>query len=145
MEINTGALKTILSEDTYGKLRDVLGPLEKTRAVLSTYTAELDPSDPVFVKDFSSPKSWQKGTVVSRTGPVSALVELQDGRIVRRHQDDLRKDPSASQQSQESKSPGPVDPEYQPDESSTPKTLKAKSPRPVRNWCRPQRFKDFEL
>ena len=57
---------------------------------------EFDPSDPVFVKDFSSPKSWQKGTVMSTTGPVSALVELQDGQIVLRHQDHLRKYPSAS-------------------------------------------------
>ncbi|PFX19042.1 hypothetical protein AWC38_SpisGene16565 [Stylophora pistillata] len=42
---------------------------------------DLDTSDPVFVEDFSSPKSWQKGTVVSLTGPVSALVELQEGDI----------------------------------------------------------------
>lgn len=47
--------------------------------------------DPVFVKDFSSPKSWKEGTVVHTTGPVSALVELQDARVVRRHQDHLRR------------------------------------------------------
>ena len=29
-------------------------------------------SDPAFIKDFSYPKSWQKGVVVQTTGPVSA-------------------------------------------------------------------------
>ena len=29
----------------------------------------------------NSPKSWQKGTVVQATGPVSALVELEDGQV----------------------------------------------------------------
>ena len=44
---------------------------------------DFEASDPVLIKDFSSPKSWQKGTVVQTTGPVSALVELPDGRVVR--------------------------------------------------------------
>ena len=43
---------------------------------------DFEASDPVFIKDFSSPKSWQKETVVQTTGPVSALVELPDGRVV---------------------------------------------------------------
>ena len=43
---------------------------------------DFEASDPVFIKDFSSPKSWQKGTVVQTTGPVSALVELPDGPVV---------------------------------------------------------------
>ena len=43
MEINTGASKTVLNEATYDGLRDVLGPLRKTEAVLSTYTGEAIP------------------------------------------------------------------------------------------------------
>lgn len=46
-------------------------------------------NDPVFIKDFSSPKSWQKGTVVQMTGPVSAPVELLGSRVVQRHQDHI--------------------------------------------------------
>ena len=38
MEIKTGASKTILNEATYGRLRDALGELQKSKAVLSTYT-----------------------------------------------------------------------------------------------------------
>lgn len=33
-------------------------------------------SDPVYIKDFSSKKSWQKATVVQATGPVLALVKV---------------------------------------------------------------------
>ena len=46
-------------------------------------------NDPVFIKDFSSPKSWQKGTVVQTTGPVSAPVELLGSRVVQQHQDHI--------------------------------------------------------
>ena len=38
MEIDTGASKTILNEATYGRLRDALSPLRKSKAVQSTYT-----------------------------------------------------------------------------------------------------------
>ena len=38
MEIDTGASTTILNEATYGRLRDALGPLQKSKAVLKTYT-----------------------------------------------------------------------------------------------------------
>ena len=38
MEIDTGASKTILNEATYGRLRDALSPLQKSKAVQSTYT-----------------------------------------------------------------------------------------------------------
>ena len=52
---------------------------------------DFEANDPVLIKDFSSPKSWQKGTVVQTTGPVSALVELPDGRVVRQQQDYMQK------------------------------------------------------
>ena len=41
------------------------------------------------------------------TGPVSALVELPDGCVVRRHQDHLRKDPSIAEQGLKSAPPEP--------------------------------------
>ncbi|CAB3995696.1 Retrovirus-related Pol poly from transposon, partial [Paramuricea clavata] len=44
----------------------------------------------VYAKDFRKPKSWMPGTVVKKTGPVSAEVQLDDGLIIRRHQDHLR-------------------------------------------------------
>ena len=43
IEIDTGALKTILSETTYKRLRDALGPLRETKVVLSMYTGERIP------------------------------------------------------------------------------------------------------
>jgi hypothetical protein len=44
----------------------------------------------VYAKDFRKPKSWMPGTVVKKTGPVSAEIQLNDGLIIRRHQDHLR-------------------------------------------------------
>ena len=44
MEIDTGASKKILSETTYKRLRDTLGPFRETKAVLSTYTGERIPT-----------------------------------------------------------------------------------------------------
>ena len=46
--------------------------------------------DTVYIKDFRSPKSWMSGTVVEKTGPVSAKVRLSTGEIMRRHQDHIR-------------------------------------------------------
>ena len=43
MEIDTGASKTILNEATYGRLHDSLGPLQTTKAALSTYKGERIP------------------------------------------------------------------------------------------------------
>ena len=46
--------------------------------------------DPVFVKDFPSGKQWLTGTVSDVKRPLTYLVTLSDGRIVRRHIDHLR-------------------------------------------------------
>ena len=45
--------------------------------------------DTVFVKDFPSGKQWLTGTVSDVKGPLTYLVTLSDGRIVRRHIDHL--------------------------------------------------------
>ena len=46
--------------------------------------------DAVFVCDFPSGKKWLSGKVIDMKGPMTYLVELQDGRIVRRHIDHVR-------------------------------------------------------
>ena len=43
MEVDTGTPKTALNVATYRKLRDTLDPLQKLKAVLSTYTGETIP------------------------------------------------------------------------------------------------------
>ena len=43
MELDTGASRTILNQRTYSELCEKLGPLEKTTALLSTYTGEQIP------------------------------------------------------------------------------------------------------
>ena len=51
---------------------------------------EIKVDDSVYVKDFRRPKSCISGTVVEKTGPVSAKVQLSTGEVIRRHQDQIR-------------------------------------------------------
>ena len=51
---------------------------------------EIKMDDSVYVKDFRRPKSCIAGTVVEKTGPVSAKVQLSTGEVIRRHQDQIR-------------------------------------------------------
>ena len=44
----------------------------------------------VYVKDFRYKKTWMPGTVVDKTGPVCARIQLDDGSVIRRHQDHVR-------------------------------------------------------
>ena len=44
----------------------------------------------VFVKNFGAGSKWLRGKIVNMSGPVSFLVELEDGRSRRCHQDHLR-------------------------------------------------------
>ena len=53
--------------------------------------------DPVFVENFTNRKpKWLPGTVVKVTGPLSYVIELQNGTTVRRHVDSIRKRESSS-------------------------------------------------
>ena len=47
----------------------------------------LDEGQVAYVKDFRYKKTWMPGTVVDKTGPVSARIQLDDGFDIRRHQD----------------------------------------------------------
>ncbi|XP_062374782.1 uncharacterized protein K02A2.6-like [Sardina pilchardus] len=48
------------------------------------------PGDRVYVKNFATGPPWLPGVIQHQSGPVSFLVDLSDGRQVRRHQDHLR-------------------------------------------------------
>ena len=45
----------------------------------------------VYAKDFRHKKTWIPGTIVEKTGPVSTRVQLDDGTVIRRHQDHVRR------------------------------------------------------
>ena len=42
------------------------------------------------MKNFGTGQKWLEGKIAGCTGPVSFLVEMEDGKLVRRHQDQLR-------------------------------------------------------
>ena len=45
----------------------------------------------VYAKDFRHKKTWMSGTIVEKTGPVSTCVQLDNGTVIRRHQDHVRR------------------------------------------------------
>lgn len=47
--------------------------------------------DAVYAQNFGTGQKWIHAVVQEVTGPVSFLVKLQDGRLIRRHQDHLRR------------------------------------------------------
>ncbi|XP_042150593.1 uncharacterized protein K02A2.6-like [Ixodes scapularis] len=50
--------------------------------------------DQVYARDYRSGHKWQPGTVAAQTGPVSFQVQVSQGRVWRRHQDQLLRAPS---------------------------------------------------
>ena len=44
----------------------------------------------VYTKDFQNKKAWMSGTLVEKTGPVSARVQLHNRTVIRWHQDHVR-------------------------------------------------------
>ena len=54
----------------------------------------LQEGDTVLTKNFSTGDPWIPGVIHSKTGPSSLTVDLNDGRRVRRHLDQLRKNTS---------------------------------------------------
>lgn len=44
----------------------------------------------VYARDIRNKKAWISGTVVEKTGPVSARIQLDDGTVIRRHQDHVK-------------------------------------------------------
>ena len=61
----------------------------------------LEFGDKVFIKDTSSSKEWDSGVVIEVNGPVTYKVKLQDGRILRRHIDHIRKRQSPDPEQEE--------------------------------------------
>ena len=50
----------------------------------------LNVGDRVLVRDFPIGKSWLQGILISKSGPLSYNIELDDGRVIRRHIDHIR-------------------------------------------------------
>ena len=52
--------------------------------------SELHLKAPVFIRNFGQGSKWWRGTIVNRSGPVTWLIEVDDGRIIQRHTDHIR-------------------------------------------------------
>ena len=113
--------------------------------------------DDVFVRNYSNPKfPWTAGKVVESTGPISAKVALDDGKIVRRHQDQISssstKDSSilapeeiqeSNTSTEETQAPETQAPETQAPETQVPETQTRRYP--TRERRGPKKLDDYEL
>ena len=131
----------------------------------------LDEGQAVYVKDFRYKETWMPGTVVDKTGPVSARIQLDDGSVIRRHQDHVRvreskpaldtvgsevleaapmaisipvatSEPDASSPPKSSSPDTPKPPPTSPVKS--PVNLSPKQSRPVRRRVRPAYLEDYQ-
>lgn len=122
---------------------------QKTQHDYHAKEREIQHSDPVYVKDFRKSKlTWMPGTITEKTGPISARVQLEDGSIVRRHQDHMaiRTDPTENDQME------PSIPEMFSPSQSTPVLSEHQSSGTTETVCRPTRshrlpghLKDYDL
>ncbi len=62
---------------------------QKTQHDVGTKLRTFRVHDKVYVKDFPNSKQWKPGEIIEVRRPLSYLVELCDGRVVRRHVDTL--------------------------------------------------------
>ena len=64
---------------------------EKLNHDKPTPVGQFQIDDTVYVQDLPSRSTWLPGTVVKIRGPLTYDIELEDGRIVMRHVDNLRR------------------------------------------------------
>ena len=55
----------------------------------SSRVIDINPGDPVMVRNYMSGSKWLPATVDTKSGPLSYRCELPDGRIIKRHQDQI--------------------------------------------------------
>ena len=80
---------------------------QKERHDLRAKGRELKVGDNVFVRNYHRGERWLPGVIKRKTGPVSFVVQLTDGRDRRCHQDQLRRRTVTSEDSDDSEEPPP--------------------------------------
>ena len=63
---------------------------QKDRHDRSAKARTFSTGDTVLVRNFPSGRGWIRGTITKPVGPVSYQIELENGRVVKRHQDHVR-------------------------------------------------------
>ncbi|XP_058023852.1 uncharacterized protein K02A2.6-like, partial [Ahaetulla prasina] len=86
----------------------------------------------VWAHNYGEGPSWQKGTILETTGPKSYLVEIEDGRVWKRHIDQLRKRIATSLETDET---GPDYPIIESTANSNPRKPQDLSDCPCKTSC----------
>ena len=95
---------------------------------------EMAVSDGVLARDHQTSQKWQPGTVLECTAPLSYRVQLDDGRVWRRHADDVfLNSPNSNTTNQETvktETAGPATQSTIPPDPEPPATAEPDSPPP---------------
>ena len=116
----------------------------------NAHERNFETGDPVLARNYSGQNRWIPGTVLERTGPVSARVQIGDT-VVRRHNDQLRQSIAAPQTPQNGNSTEVSDPDPAtmdlPTVAETPPPVPVETGRryPARVHKAPTRFKDYNV
>ena len=93
---------------------------------------EMAIGDSVLARDHLTSQKWQPGVVLDRTAPHSYRVQLDDGRVWRRHVDDvLQNSPNSNTTNQEAVQPETTGPASQPTSLPDPQPSAAAKPDPL--------------
>lgn len=115
----------------------------------SAKARKFDVGDNVYILSHNRESKWISGTIIKRTGPVSFIIELCDGRTVKRHQNQIRhKYDRQIDISELPNMPIPsIEKSVQKDIDNDSKPIEAKptvaTPRPSRIRKPPNRYGDF--
>ena len=104
----------------------------------------------MMIRDFLSKRKWMPGTVKSQRGPVSYEIELDDGRIMRRHVDHIQlrlRSPSTEPPGVAQPPDSTQDFEYLPSstESTDPEAVQPTRRYPPRDRHPPNRLMDVHI
>ena len=79
----------LLVPDIGGRVR-MRQNLQKHSHDLHAKDKQFQENDPVIAKNFSQGPLWITGKILKKSGAATFLVELPDGRVIRRHSDQLK-------------------------------------------------------
>nr|XP_022903744.1 uncharacterized protein LOC111416034 [Onthophagus taurus] len=105
--------------------------------------------DPIFIRSYTAQQKWEPATVAEATGPLSYKVLTPEGKLLKRHSDQIRDRELSEEMKPEADGSlhSPTDSEDAdvPQRSTEDEVAETPTPRPSRIRKLPLRLKDFDL
>ncbi|XP_071053627.1 uncharacterized protein [Onthophagus taurus] len=105
--------------------------------------------DPIFIRSYTAQQKWEPATVAGATGPLSYKVLTPEGKLLKRHSDQIRDRELSEEMKSEADgslhSPADSEDADVPQRSTEVEVAETPAPRPSRIRKLPLRLKDFDL